>query len=71
MFPTRVRATGTGISFNSGRVVAAFVALGAVALARSADTDYARLGLWTGTIYAAGMVVILFAPRTQGGKLED
>src|SRR5262249_55991603 len=32
LFPTRVRSTGTGISFNTGRVVAAVVGLSAGAL---------------------------------------
>src|SRR5690606_29699841 len=29
LFPTRVRSTGTGISFNSGRIVAACIVLSA------------------------------------------
>ena len=33
--------------------------------------DYARIGLWTGMIYAVGMLLILFAPSTHAAKLED
>jgi SHS family sialic acid transporter-like MFS transporter len=71
LFPTRVRATGTGISFNSGRVVAAVVALGTGVLVSAFGGDYAKIGLWTGTIYACGMVIILFAPRTDPATLKD
>ncbi|HUQ71720.1 MAG TPA: MFS transporter, partial [Planctomycetaceae bacterium] len=71
LFPTRVRATGTGISFNTGRTVAAFVVLGTGLLVRSFGGNYAKIGLWTGMIYACGMVIILFAPRIDGGTLKD
>ncbi len=70
LFPTRVRATGTGISFNTGRVVAAFVTLGTGVLLGLVGGNYAKIGLWTGMIYAAGMVIILFAPRTDASLKE-
>ena len=68
LFPTRVRATGTGISFNSGRAIAAVVVLSAVPFVKMFGGDYAKIGLWTGSIYAVGMVIILFAPRTDGSS---
>jgi hypothetical protein len=71
LFPTRVRATGTGISFNTGRVVAAFVVLSAGFLLGQFSGDYGRVGFWTGTVYALGMLVIWFVPRNSAGKLED
>jgi MFS family permease len=71
LFPTRVRSTGTGISFNTGRVVAAIVVLSAGFLLDQFSGDYARVGLWTGMIYALGMIVIWFVPRRVGAKLED
>jgi MFS transporter, SHS family, sialic acid transporter len=71
LFPTRVRATGAGISFNSGRIVAAGVALGTGLIVSMSGGDYARIGWWTGMIYVAGMVIILFAPRTDTGSLQD
>jgi hypothetical protein len=71
LFPTRVRSTGTGVSFNSGRVIAAVVVLGASGLIALSDGDFAKVGLWTGSIYAAGMLVICLAPARGGGKLED
>ena len=71
LFPTRVRSTGTGISFNTGRVVAAVVVLSAGFLLDQFEGDYARVGLWSGMIYAVGMVVIWFVPRGASGRLED
>jgi hypothetical protein len=71
LFPTRVRSTGTGVSFNSGRVIAAIIVLGASGLIALSDGDFAKVGLWTGSIYAAGMLIICFAPASGGGTLED
>jgi MFS family permease len=71
LFPTHVRSTGTGVSFNSGRIIAAVVVLGASGLITLFHGNFARVGLWTGMIYAVGMLIILFAPSTGGKKLED
>jgi hypothetical protein len=66
-----VRSTGTGISFNTGRVVAAGVVLSAGFLLDQVGGDYARVGFWSGMVYAVGMVVVWFVPRRAGGRLED
>lgn len=71
LFPTRVRSTGTGISFNSGRVVAACVVLSAGFLLDQFSGDYSQVGFWSGMIYGVGMLVIWFVPSRTGGKLED
>jgi MFS transporter, SHS family, sialic acid transporter len=71
LFPTRVRSTGTGVTFNSGRILAAASVLGAGVLAGWFHGDYARVGTFTGLVYVAGMVVICFAPDTTKNRLED
>src|SRR5262249_14829190 len=71
LFPARVRATGAGISFNTGRVGAGVVVLSAGFLVDRFGGDYARVGLWSGMIYAVGMVLIVFTPRQDSGRLED
>jgi MFS transporter, SHS family, sialic acid transporter len=71
LFPTRVRTTGTGVTFNSGRILAAASVLGAGVLAGWFHGDYARVGAFTGLVYVAGMVVICFAPDTTKNRLED
>jgi MFS transporter, SHS family, sialic acid transporter len=70
LFPTRVRSTGTGVSFNTGRVVAGAVVLSAGFLLDLLGGEYPRVGFASGLIYAVGMVIIWFAPR-RAGRLED
>ena len=64
LFPTHVRATGTGVAFNWGRVATAAGVLAAGELMRHFDGDYARVGQATCLVYALGMVAICFAPDT-------
>jgi len=71
LFPTRVRSTGTGVTFNSGRILAAVSVLGAGVLVGWFEGDYARVGTFTGLIYVLGMVVICFAPDTSKQRMED
>ncbi len=70
LFPTHARATGAGVTFNFGRILATVGVLGAGALSRVFEGDFARVGAVTSLIYAAGMVVILFAPDTSTAKLH-
>jgi MFS family permease len=71
LFPTRVRATGTGVTFNSGRVLAAASVLGAGMLMAAFGGDYARVGTFTGLVYVLGMVVVCFAPDTTRDRPEE
>jgi hypothetical protein len=72
LFPTRVRSTGAGVSFNFGRVATALGILVAAELLRQLfHGDYGEIGRWTSLVYALGMVVIWFAPDTTGKELED
>ena len=64
LFPTRVRATGSGVTFNFGRILTAAGVLGAAALINHYQGDYAKVGTITSMVYGLGMVVILFAPDT-------
>lgn len=71
LFPTRARTTGAGISFNTGRVVAAIVVLSAGMLLDLFGGNYSRVGLASGMIYLVGAVIIWAVPRRTEGKLED
>ncbi|MFM8904452.1 MAG: MFS transporter, partial [Verrucomicrobiota bacterium] len=64
LFPTRVRATGSGLAYNSGRVATAAGVLLAGLLFSALGGDYARVGTICAMIYALGIVVIWFAPDT-------
>jgi len=69
LFPTRIRATAQGISYNSGRILAAVGAVGAGQLVNFYEGSYARMGLVITTIYLAGAIVIWAAPETRDKPL--
>ena len=72
MFSTRIRSTGSGVSFNWGRILTGFgVLASAIALKELFKGDYAQVGRITGFIYAVGLVVIVLAPIGQRQELED
>lgn len=71
IFPTRVRATGTGISYNSGRFLTAAGVMAAGLLIQMFHGDYAKVGSITGLVYALGVVVIWLAPETKGKALQS
>jgi MFS family permease len=71
LFPTRVRATGQGLSFNFGRVAAAFAAMGTGVLMLFVDNSYPRACAIVSLIYVLGMVIIWLAPETKGKPLPD
>jgi hypothetical protein len=71
LFPTRVRATGQGVAYNSGRILAALGAIEMGQLLRFYQGSYARAGATITLIYSLGLVLIWFAPETKGQRLPD
>ncbi len=71
LFPTRVRATGTGVAFNWGRILTAGGVLWGGHLMFSVGGDYARVGQITCFVYVIGMIVICFAPDTSRNRLDE
>jgi MFS family permease len=72
LFPTRVRATGQGIAFNSGRVFAAAgVLLSGQLIKNVFDGQYSMACATITFVYVIGMIVIAFAPETKGQPLPD
>ena len=71
LFPTRLRATGSGFSFNAGRILAAVGTLGSGALLASFHEDYAKMCSVISLVYVLGMVLIWFAPETKGKPLPE
>jgi MFS family permease len=71
LFPTHARATGSGVSFNFGRILSAVGVLAAGGITTWLNEDYGRAGSITMLVYALGMIVILFAPDTTKSKLKD
>jgi MFS family permease len=71
LFPTRVRATGQGVAFNSGRILAALGAWQAPALMAFFDKSYPRAGETIVLVYVVGMFLIWLAPETKGRPLPE
>jgi MFS family permease len=71
LFPTRIRATAVGTSYNSGRILAAVGALGAGAMLKAFNEDYAKMGSVLSLIYVIGLLVIWFCPETKGKDLPE
>jgi MFS family permease len=70
LYPTRLRATGAGFSFNIGRVLASagpFVTGSLVAALGS----FGRAASVVALIYALGLAVLPFARETKGQPLPD
>ncbi len=71
LFPTRARATGQGLSFNFGRILAAFGAISMGELIAYFGNSYARASATITLVYIAGMVLIWLAPETRGRPLPE
>jgi MFS family permease len=71
LFPTRVRATGQGIAYNTGRIFAAAGAVWGGSLVSFFGGSYARAGAIITLVYAVGMIVIWIAPETKGKVLPE
>ena len=71
LFPTRVRATGQGVCYNSGRLLAAAGALTQGQLVAFFSGSYAKAGSVVTLVYLAGMALIWLAPETKGRPLPE
>jgi hypothetical protein len=74
LFPTRLRATGSGFCYNIGRVIAAAgpILVGSIA-AQGANslTSALRALFYVGFVPIAGLFLLPFAIETKGRVLED
>jgi len=70
LFPTRLRATGAGVCFNAGRVLASagpFITGTLVSVLGSFGHAASAVAL----IYVVGLLILPFAPETRGQPLPD
>jgi len=70
LFPTRVRATGSGFTFNSGRILAAMASV-TVAVAYGGKEDFPKMCAVTSLVYVVGLAIIWLCPETKGKPLPE
>jgi MFS family permease len=66
LFPTRVRATGAGVTYNFGRILSAAALLASTALSEFFRGDIAKMGAATSWVYAFGLAIIWLIPASGG-----
>ena len=71
LFPTRVRATGQGMCYNTGRILAAIGTELMGWLLHHFEGSYARAGAAITLVYALGLVIIWLGPETKGKPLPE
>jgi MFS family permease len=71
LFPTRVRATGQGLCYNFGRILAAVGALQMGHLLQLYQGSYAKAGASITLVYLVGLGLIWLGPETKGRPLPD
>ena len=71
LFPTRLRATGTGFCFNVGRTVAATMLFFSGWLKARPGMDLRAAISLLGFLFLLGLIVIHFLPETKGQPLPE
>ena len=71
IFPTSVRATGSGLAFNSGRFATAGGVLAAGVLFTALGGSYPHVGAICAGIYALGVAAIFLAPRDAAERIRE
>lgn len=71
LFPTRIRAAGSGVSFNFGRIISAVTVFATGTLMDHFQGDYAVIGRFTSLIFVIGMLLAGLAPDTFRRRIED
>jgi MFS family permease len=71
LFPTRVRATGQGLCYNTGRILAAVGALTQGQLVSAYAGSYARAGATVTLIYLVGLALVWLGPETKDQPLPE
>jgi hypothetical protein len=70
LFPTRVRATGQGFSYNTGRAIGSFVPTLVGVAAPSLGLGPA-MGICSASSYVLVLLAVAWLPETRGRELES
>jgi MFS family permease len=71
LFPDHLRATGTSVCFNGGRVLAAPILWLAGMLKGLPGMDLRHAVMILSSLFVVGLVVLIFLPETKGKPLPD
>lgn len=74
LFPTRLRGTGAGFTYNIGRLLAAFgpFLVGSIAASGANALDSAlKVLFWVGAVPLAGILMLPLVIETRGRELQD
>jgi len=71
LFPDHLRATGAGVCFNGGRLIAAPVLWASAALKGFGGVDLRLAVTILGFLYLIGAVLLVFLPETKGQALPE
>ncbi|HWW00391.1 MAG TPA: MFS transporter [Candidatus Acidoferrum sp.] len=71
LFPTHLRATGTGFCFNGSRILAASTLVLSAKLKSLPGMDLRLAITLIGLLYLVGLVIILFLPETKDQPLPE
>jgi hypothetical protein len=66
LFPVSVRAAGTGVAFNFGRIFSALALMSSTGLSAWFAGDVGRMGAATSVVYAVGIVAAWWIPEPDG-----
>ncbi len=69
LFPTRLRATGSSVCFNGGRVLGALILLVRGMIGSAIGLRWAVVAM--SGLFWVGLIILLFAPETRGHELPD
>ena len=69
LFPTRLRATGSSVCFNLGRVLGAVVLVVRGKLGELFGLRWAVVAI--SSLFLIGLLLLIFAPETRGSELPE
>ncbi|MCA1685818.1 MAG: MFS transporter [Planctomycetia bacterium] len=71
LFPDHLRATGTGVCFNGGRLLAAPILGASAALKAWPGVDLRLAVTMLSSLFVVGLVLVWFLPETKGRPLPE
>jgi hypothetical protein len=71
LFPDHLRATGTSVCFNGGRLVAAPILWLSGMLKGMPDMDLRHAVMILSSLFLVGLSLLIFLPETKGKPLPD